>query len=305
MRVAMDMMPGNAAPESLAAAAWQAIRADGKLHVTLVGRQDRIDAALDSVAASRKRIRILHCTQTLADSNAADDLRYQPDCSIARCWQLLAERKVEAIIGTGGAKAVTEAGLRYRRFLPRIRMPGLACLWQQKDRQTVVIDCGAQEDGRPDRMYQHGVMGAAVLKHCFRVKEPTIQLLAPLDDSPGQASLIAEAERLFLESPWRDRFLGVLERDQWWVRPPDVTVCDGRTGSRLLAELLASDSRLAWGAVLGIDGIALWCPVREEGDPSRLVETFAVATGMYNNGINQVIRDELAGGPLRDLTASR
>src|ERR1051325_8546839 len=129
MRVALDAMGGDHAPGPTVAGAVQAVAALPELAVVLVGDQPRIEAELSRSKSSRERIDIFHCTQTIdMGDSPVEALRHKPDNSITRCWQLLAEKKVDAVVGAGSTGAMVAGGLRTRRFLPHVRRPGIAAV---------------------------------------------------------------------------------------------------------------------------------------------------------------------------------
>src|SRR5438067_2193579 len=129
MQIALDAMGGDHAPGPIVAGAVQAAAADAELHVVLVGDRAQIEPALAQAGAASDRLEIFHCTQAIAmDETPVLALRKKPDNSISRCWQLLAERKVEAIVSAGNTGAMIAGGLRLRRFLKNVSRPGIAAV---------------------------------------------------------------------------------------------------------------------------------------------------------------------------------
>src|SRR3982074_1776685 len=99
MPIALDAMGGDHAPGPIVAGAVQAVAADPNLRVILVGDRARVEPCLVREGAARDRIEFFHCTQVITMEEAPVlALRQKPDNSISRCWQLLAERKVNAIV---------------------------------------------------------------------------------------------------------------------------------------------------------------------------------------------------------------
>src|SRR5215813_11951927 len=129
MRIALDAMGGDHAPGPIVAGAVQAVAADPGLHVVLVGDRAQIEPHLGSAGSNASRIDIFHCTQAITmEETPVLALRKKPDNSISRCWQLLAERKVDAIVSAGNTGAMVAGGLRLRRFLKNVRRPGIAAV---------------------------------------------------------------------------------------------------------------------------------------------------------------------------------
>src|SRR5437773_2663497 len=178
MRIALDAMGGDHAPGPIVAGAVQAVAADPELLVTLVGDQAQVESCLSSAGASRDRIELFHASQvvTMEESPMAA-LRKKPDNSISRCWQLLAEHKVEAIVSAGNTGAMVAGGLRLRRFLKNVRRPGIAAIMPTLRGPCVILDVGANVSPKPEHLFQYGIMGNIFAKHILQRERPTIGLM--------------------------------------------------------------------------------------------------------------------------------
>src|SRR3954467_11459010 len=128
MRIALDAMGGDHAPGPVVAGAVQAVAADPELHVVLVGDQAQVEPLLAG-ASDRARLEVFHCSQAVGmDEKPVDALRKKPDNSISRCWQLLAQRKVDGIVSAGNTGALVAGGMFLRRFLKNVRRPAIAAV---------------------------------------------------------------------------------------------------------------------------------------------------------------------------------
>src|SRR5471030_620094 len=103
-----------------------------------------------------------------------DGLRKKPDNSISRCWQLLAERQVEAIVSAGNTGAMVAGGLRLRLFLKNVRRPGIAAVMPTLKGPCILLDVGANVSPKPEHLFQYGVMGAIFAKNILQKPHPTI-----------------------------------------------------------------------------------------------------------------------------------
>ena len=98
MHIALDAMGGDYAPGPIVAGAVQAISQDGDLRVTLVGDEAQIQPLLDQFGRS-DRLGVFHCSQAIGmEESPTVGLRRKPDNSISRCWQLLAQARVDGIV---------------------------------------------------------------------------------------------------------------------------------------------------------------------------------------------------------------
>src|SRR5437764_1105242 len=106
MRIALDAMGGDHAPGPIVAGAVQAVAADPELRVVLVGDQAQVEPLLPA-GADRGRLELFHCSQVVGmDESPVVALRKKPDNSISRCWQLLAQGKVDGIARAGNTGAM-------------------------------------------------------------------------------------------------------------------------------------------------------------------------------------------------------
>src|ERR1700692_2486784 len=111
-------MGGDHAPGPIVAGAIRAVETDAELRVVLVGDQAQVEPLLAGAAAARERLELFHCTQVITmEESPVVALRKKPDNSISRCWQLLAEHKVEALVSAGNTGAMVAGGVVGRRFV--------------------------------------------------------------------------------------------------------------------------------------------------------------------------------------------
>src|ERR1700686_2660728 len=166
MRIALDAMGGDHAPGPVVAGALQAVAADPELRVVLVGDQARVEPLIAQETTHRDRIDLFHCTQVVGMEEApVVALRKKPDNSISRCWQLLAQGKVDGIVSAGNTGAMVAGGFKTRRFLKGARRPGIAAVMPSLRGPCVVIDVGANVSPKPQHLFAYGVMGNIFAKH--------------------------------------------------------------------------------------------------------------------------------------------
>jgi glycerol-3-phosphate acyltransferase PlsX len=234
MWIALDAMGGDHAPEPIVAGAVQAVAADPDLHVLLVGDQARVEPLLAG-AAGRDRLPVFHCSQAVGmEESPVVALRKKPDNSISRCWQLLAQRKVEGIVSAGNTGAMVAGGLFLKRFLPNVRRPGIAAVMPSLRGPCVLIDVGANINPKPEHLFQYGVMGSIFARHILKRERPTVGLMNVGSEEAKGHDLAKETHALFNASPLRDQFVGNVEGRDIQKGAADVVVCDGFVGNVVL-----------------------------------------------------------------------
>jgi glycerol-3-phosphate acyltransferase PlsX len=235
MQIALDAMGGDHAPGPIVAGAVHAVSDDPELRVILVGDRAQIEPCLAQANRPLERIEIFHCTQVITmEETPVVALRKKPDNSISRCWQLLAERKVEAIVSAGNTGAMVAGGLRLRRFLPNVRRPGIAAVMPTLRGPCVMLDVGANVSPKPEHLFQYGVMGSIFAKLIFQRDQPTIGLMNIGSEEAKGHDLAKETHALFNASPLKERFVGNIEGRDINKGVCDVVVTDGFVGNVVL-----------------------------------------------------------------------
>lgn len=235
MRIALDAMGGDYAPGPVVQGAIQAVQKDPEMHVVLVGDKAQIEPLLASVTTARDRLEIFHASEVVTmEESPAMAFRKKPDNSITRCWQLLQQRKVEAIVSAGNTGAMVAGGFLLRLFLKGVRRPGIAALMPTHKGFAVLIDVGANVHPKPAHLYQYGVMGAIYAKHILQRDKPKIGLLNVGSEEDKGNELAKDTQELFRNSPLKDQFIGNIEGRDINDGICEVVVTEGFVGNVVL-----------------------------------------------------------------------
>jgi phosphate acyltransferase len=327
MKIALDAMGGDHAPEPIVAGAVKAVAADPELCVVLVGDQARIEPLVPADAPGRDRLEFFHCSQAIGmEESPVVGLRKKPDNSISRSWQLLAQQKVTGIVSAGNTGAMVAGGLFLRRFLKNVGRPGIAAVMPTVKGPSVMIDVGANVSPKAEHLFQYGVMGAIFAKHILKCERPTIGLMNVGSEEAKGTDLAKETHALFNGSPFADRFVGNIEGRDIQRGVADVVVCDGFVGNvmlktcegtfefvmkvlhkellpaldverdkaaQVLQALIGRYDYSAFGGapLLGIDGICIIC--HGSSGEVAIKNALAVAAQYVRAGLNELIVKEL------------
>ena len=233
MRIALDAMGGDHAPGPVVAGALQAVAADPGVTVVLVGDRVRVEPLLPA-DAPRDRVEVFHAADVVGmNESPVEALKSKPDNSIARCWQLMVGKKVEAIVSAGNTGAVVAGGLLSRKFLRGVRRPGICTVMPTARGPCAIIDVGANVHPRATHLYQYGVMGAIYARHILGKDNPTVGLMNVGEEEGKGHDLAVEAHAL-LKAGLKDRFVGNIEGRDIHRGAADVVVTDGFVGNVVL-----------------------------------------------------------------------
>ncbi len=238
MQLALDAMGGDHAPGPIVAGALQAVAADPELRVTLVGDREQVESCLEETSdfeGIRDRVDIFHCSQVVGmHESPVEALRFKPDNSISRCWELLSQEKVNAVVSAGNTGAMVAGGMLRRLFLKHVRRPGIAAVLPTLRGQCILLDVGANISPKPLHLYHYGVMGDIYAKQIFKCEKPKIGLMNVGSEEQKGHDLAKETHALFNTSILKEQFIGNIEGRDIFQGVADVVVTDGFVGNVVL-----------------------------------------------------------------------
>ncbi len=328
MRIALDAMGGDFAPGPNIVGAIEAVERNPKLEILLVGDRARLDDEIAKVGLLPTSIRIVESTGVVGmEEKPTTALREKPNCSIARCWQLMAAGDADAVVSAGNTGAVVAAGLKTRLFLKGVKRPGIAVRLPTAKGSCVLMDVGANPAARAEHLAQYGLMAAVYAREILGAKSPRIGLLNIGSEEGKGTDLYRETHALLVNSPVKSHYIGNVEGRDVYHGDVDVIICEGFVGnvvlkvsegmaefvmkkiSATLMEVLSAERDLAMKSLakqmeqfhyqesggaplLGIDGICIIC--HGSSDSRSIRNALKMATEIDNRRINAQITELLS-----------
>ncbi|MCA8987775.1 MAG: phosphate acyltransferase PlsX [Planctomycetaceae bacterium] len=235
MRIALDAMGGDDAPEINIDGALKALQSYEKMEIDLVGPKDQLTQLLEERGGIPDRLKIVNATQHVGmEEKPTVALRQKPDASITVCWKLMAEKKVQAVVSAGNTGAVVASGLRTRLFLKQVKRPGIAVTLPTVKGPCVLMDVGANPAARSDHLYQYAVMGAIYAREMLGIQGPRVGLLNIGSEDGKGNDVIREASGMISASPMKDSYVGNVEGRGIYQAEADVVICEGFVGNVVL-----------------------------------------------------------------------
>ncbi len=224
VRVAVDALGGDRAPDEIVAGASAA--ASSGIQPVLFGPATLSTHGLELVQASE---------WIDMDDHAVDAVRSKPDSSLVRAVRAVADGEAAAVVSAGNTGAMLAASLLHIRRLPGVHRPGIAIVIPTKRGRSVLIDAGANADGRPEHLVQFAHMGAVFAEEILEVRDPEVRLLSIGEEPEKGNQLTLEAHELLRAAGLR--FGGNTEGRTLLEGDADVIVADGFTGNVALKTL--------------------------------------------------------------------
>jgi glycerol-3-phosphate acyltransferase PlsX len=227
VRVAVDAMGGDRAPEEIVAGALEA-RSD-RIEPVLLGVEDRVRPLAGP-------LEVVHApTVVEMHEKPADAARTKRDSSMFSACRAVANGEAGAVVSAGNTGALLAAALLENRRLEAVHRPAIAVPIPSFKGPSVLIDAGANADARPEHLVQFGHMGAVFAEEILEVADPGIALLSIGEEPEKGNRLVREAHDALAASHLR--FVGNVESRDLLAGAADVVVCDGFVGNIALKAL--------------------------------------------------------------------
>jgi len=224
MRVAVDAMGGDRAPEETVAGAAEA--ASPQIQPVLYGSPG-LETLGFPLVETRGVIEM--------DESPVESVRAKPGSSLVKAVRAVADGEADAMVSAGSTGAALAASLLHIRRLPGVHRPAIAVVIPARRGPTVLIDAGANADARPEHLLQFAHMGVVFAHEILEIEDPGVRLLSIGEEDEKGNQLTLEANALLRESTLR--YLGNTESRRLLEGDSDVVVSDGFTGNVALKAL--------------------------------------------------------------------
>jgi phosphate acyltransferase len=235
MRIAVDAMGGDFAPQAIVEGSLLAVRECADIDcLYLVGDEKAIRAEIERCGGNPGRVEIRHASEVVGmGESPATAVRRKKDSSINRSMDLVKNGEADAVFAAGSTGAAVAAATLKMRTLEGIRRPGIAvAMPTPADKPVLVIDGGATTDCTPEILMQFAIMGSAYSQKVIGQAAPKVGLMSVGTEEAKGNALSKETFELLEKAPIH--FIGNVEGHDLFEGVVDVVVCDGFTGNVIL-----------------------------------------------------------------------
>jgi glycerol-3-phosphate acyltransferase PlsX len=197
----------------------------------LAARAEGIEPVLFGDASVDPHGLELHETTSVIemDDSPAEAVRAKPESSLVQAVRAVAEGRADAVVSAANTGAMLAAGLFELRRIPGVLRPAIAVPIPGRRGPSVLLDCGANADARPEHLVQFAAMGCVFAEEILEVRNPEIRLLSIGEEPEKGNQLTLEAHELLAASDLN--FKGNTEGRDILAGASDVVVTDGFTGN--------------------------------------------------------------------------
>jgi len=329
MKIAVDVMGGDYAPQAIVEGAVQAAKvAKGRYGIVLVGKESDIKEELTRLGAKgMPGIEIVNASEVIEmHDSATEAIKKKKDASMVVATRIQKAGEVQAVVSAGNTGAFMATSLLNLGRLKGVNRPGLGSFIPNEKGMSVVIDVGANAECKPINLLQFGIMGSLYVRHIFDTQNPRVGLLSIGEEETKGNNLTREAHQLLKNSSLN--FIGNVEGRDILKGTAEVVVCDGFVGNivlkfaesivgmlkntikksigkNILSNLGAILMRPAfrqlsklmdyqeYGGVplLGVNGVSIVC--HGSSSPKAIRNAIREAEKMVNRNVNRLIEAEI------------
>ncbi len=260
MKIAVDAMGGDYAPEAVVEGAVMAAREYGT-EIILIGLSATIQAILVRLdAVDKLSVQVVHADEVVEMRDLPSKvLRSKRKSSMKIGLDLLKEGAAAAFVSAGNTGAVLAYSTVILRTVKGVDRPAIAIQLPTLKGNAILLDAGANVDCKPSQLFQFGIMGHVFAEYILGKEKPLVGLLSIGEEDGKGNEIVREVFQMLKAS--HINFIGNVEGKEVYRGNADVIVCDGFTGnvalkiSESLSEMIEANLKRMfqnnWASKLG------------------------------------------------------
>jgi len=235
IKIALDAMGGDNAPECNVLGAMLAVKKFKDLEITLFGDEAKINKYL----TNNERINVVH-TDSYIDMGEHDpikQIRNNRQSSLVLAMRSAKNHDTDAVVTAGPTQAVIVGAHLIIRRIPGMQRVALAPILPSVDgKGRILMDCGANVELRPEHLEKLAIYGEALAQIVLGVENPRVGLLN-IGVEPGKGREVDQETYQLLTNSDKVNFVGNIETKDILNPDCEIMLTDGFTGNMVLKTL--------------------------------------------------------------------
>ncbi len=234
MKIALDAMGGDSAPEEIVKGAVLAANdPERDFEILLCGPKARVEEELKKNAYSGDAITVVDAPDLVAmDESPTQVLKSKPKSGLVTCVALQKQGLAQASVSAGNSGAMMAACLMVLGRAANVARPAIACAVPTAKRQAILLDCGANVDEKAAALVDFALCGSVYAEAVMGYENPTVGLINVGEEEKKGPEVLQETHQLLKKSPLN--FIGNIEGRDFIKGHADVAVAPGYTGNVIL-----------------------------------------------------------------------
>ena len=204
------------------------------LSFIVTGKEEELKTYIDQYGCDKTRIEVVDATEEITCHDApVDAIRRKKNSSMVLALNAVKEGRAAACISGGNSGALLAGGQFLVGRAKGVKRTPLAPLIPHRYGSSLLIDCGANVDAKPENLVQFAKMGSIYMKNIEGIENPRVGIInIGAEDEKGN-ELVKSTIPLLREC--KDiNFIGSVASRAIPNGPADVIVCEAFVGNVLL-----------------------------------------------------------------------
>lgn len=233
-KIAVDAMGGDNAPAEVVKGAVDACLARNDVKLFLLGKEESVREELKKYNYPREQIEVVDAPEVIEMAEPPVlAIRKKKQSSIVVGMNMVKQKEADAFVSAGSSGAILVGGQTIVGRIKGIRRPPLAPLIPTETGVSLLIDCGANVDARPEHLLQFAQMGSIYMEQVVGIKNPRVAIVNIGAEEEKGNTLVKETFPLLRDC--KDiNFIGSIEAREIPHGGADVIVCEAFVGNVIL-----------------------------------------------------------------------
>ncbi len=232
IKIAVDAMGGDFAPEQIVKGVNLAIKNNKDIEINLYGKKEEIEKYLNP----SDRVTIINADNKL-DMGVKDPvsvIRRDKELSMVKAFQAVHDKECAGAVTAGPTQgAVVAAHLIVRRMKGMKRVALCPQLPNVFGKSRILLDVGANTEIRPEHMLQHAQFATVFYRETRKVENPLVGLIN-IGTEPGKGREQEKEIYKLLEEDPNINFYGNVEPKDVLTTECDILLTDGFSGNLVM-----------------------------------------------------------------------
>lgn len=234
INIVIDTIGGDNGAAVCVKGAIEGLKQNENVKLFLTGHKEEIDGFLSEYEYDKSRVEVIDCSEEIdLNEPPVHAVREKKDSSLVVGLNLVKEGKADAIISAGSTGAILAGGQFVVGRAKGVKRTPLAHLLPTATEPSLLLDCGANVDVKPEVLVQFAQMGSIYMECVCGIDNPKVALAnIGLEEEKGN-SLVKAANKMLKESE-SINYKGYIEARAIPYGKADVVVADGFVGNTII-----------------------------------------------------------------------
>lgn len=232
--IAIDTMGSDNGSEYFVQGISEAMQEFDDVSFIVTGKEEDLKSYIEKYHCDSSRIEIVNATEEITCHDApVEAIRKKKESSMVLALNAVKEGRAGACISAGNSGALLAGGQFLVGRAKGVKRTPLAPLIPHRNGSSLLIDCGANVDAKPENLVQFAKMGSIYMKNIEGIENPRVAIInIGAEDEKGNE--LVKTTIPLLRACEDINFIGSVESRDIPNGAADVLVCEAFVGNVLL-----------------------------------------------------------------------